>query len=172
MCPRLGDVLSLSQVRGSLRTKRTWEIPCALSILGQLKALKSPWRSDPSPWKLDLLDPMVFKVSQVCLSPMLFLLGHVNRTSMPVGARYGEGRFHLLVPESQPCGSALCWVQNGQEMGSRHENYGRAPLHRALRFPTTLQVPLIRQLSYVCVPKGSALGFMLFLLIVWKLRSY
>lgn len=182
MCPRLGDVLSLSQVRGSLRTKRTWEIPRALSLLGRLKALKSPWRSDPGPWKLGLLDPVVLRVSQVCLSPKSFLLRHVNRTSMPVGAWYGEGRPHLLLPESQPRGSALCWVQNEQEMGSRHENYGRAPLHRALRFPTTLQLPLIWQLSYLCVPMGPALwisllslipalGFMLLLFIVRKLRS-
>lgn len=94
-----------------------------------------------------------------------------------------RSRPHLLLPESQPRGSALRWVQNGQEMGSRHENYGRAPPHRALRFPTTLQVPLIRQLSYLCVPMGPALwisllslivpelGFMLFLFIVRKLRS-
>lgn len=52
--------------------------------------------------------------------PMPFLLGHVNQTNIPVSARYGEGRPHLLLPGGQPHGFAGFRMEKGWDL--RHEN--------------------------------------------------
>lgn len=118
-------------------------MPCALSLLGWLKALKSPWRSNlphiipPGPSQPDLHN---------CLR-------QVWGRQAPCPAAMGG-----------PGGSALCWVLSRERMGSVHEDQGRALPCRALRLQAALQVPLDQHLSYLWAPRGPSAVFDRFLL--------
>lgn len=173
-----GRCSQLFSSQRELEGQRTQEMTCILS-LHQLKTVQSPWRSDPSSWRLDLFNYGILRVFQVFLNHMSILLDHVNQTSMPVGSRLGEGRPHRSLPGVSLVVllSAGFRIEKGWD---RSMKIRAEPLHRSTETPNSFaNVPdlTVKLFVHSCGPSAehcdliasSALGSVLCHFIVAKL---